>query len=104
QFVFKAFRKGECSDPLDIPEEGLTSSFEAFTTELRRLRSENQRLESEYRRLDTYIAKLQPEFEEKARWANSLNQELGRLRAQYRHDTEMLSAMWRKATRGKRIL
>ena len=86
QFVFKAFRRGECSDPLEVPANELTSSFEAFTAELRRLRA--------------YLAKLQPEFEAKARWADSLNQEAARLRREF----EVVLAMWRKATRWRRML
>jgi GT2 family glycosyltransferase/glycosyltransferase involved in cell wall biosynthesis len=68
---------------------------------------------------ETYLAWLQPEFEEKATWANKLNAELAELQFQYAelqfqyarlqaentvHARELreLGALWTKATRGKR--
>lgn len=84
---------------------------------------------------DAYLSRLQPEFDEKARWANDLNSELSRaqqdcgrlevgkkelelenerlkteqasLRATNQRlslEIEMLAALWRKATRWKRML
>jgi len=100
QFVFKAFRTDECREPLQLEEVGLKSSFEAFTTEVRRLRAENSRL-------DGYLARLQPEFEEKAAWANQLNAELSQAQSQVQDlqsKIEQLSALWSKATRWKRVL
>jgi GT2 family glycosyltransferase/glycosyltransferase involved in cell wall biosynthesis/SAM-dependent methyltransferase len=107
QFVFKAFRADECREPLQLEEVGLKGSFEAFTTEVRRLRAENSRL-------DAYLARLQPEFEEKAAWANELNAELSQAQSTIRETEfkvrnlqskiEEWSALWSKATRWKRAL
>ena len=84
QFVFKAFRAGECGEPLQMENVGLTNSFEAFSTEVRRLRN--------------YLSRLQPEFDEKAAWADTLNAEL----SQRVQEIQELRALWAKATRWKR--
>jgi GT2 family glycosyltransferase/glycosyltransferase involved in cell wall biosynthesis/SAM-dependent methyltransferase len=118
QFVFKAFRAGECPAPMQLQAQELKGSFEAFTAELRRLRSENSRL-------DEYLKRLQSEFEEKAAWANQLNADLARGQSDYaRLETEAaaraqqlqsqaqewqaraeeLGLLWSKATRWKRAL
>lgn len=77
---------------------------------------------------NAYLARLQPEFEEKARWANNLNAEVSRLQSLYAAavadcgaavadkatfqaenrrlsaEVEILGALWRKATRWKRMV
>jgi GT2 family glycosyltransferase/glycosyltransferase involved in cell wall biosynthesis/SAM-dependent methyltransferase len=84
QFVFRAFRAHECREPLQLENVGLKNSFEAFTTEVRRLRK--------------YLARLQPEFDEKAAWADKLNAEL----TERVQEVQELRALWAKATRWKR--
>lgn len=71
-------------------------------------------LSTELAERNTYLSRLQPEFEEKARWADSLNVEVSRLQgenrrleAENRHlntEVQILTALWRKATRWKRML
>jgi GT2 family glycosyltransferase/glycosyltransferase involved in cell wall biosynthesis/2-polyprenyl-3-methyl-5-hydroxy-6-metoxy-1,4-benzoquinol methylase len=100
QFVFKAFRAEECIEPLQLEDAGLKGAFEAFTTEVRRLRAENSRL-------DTYLAHLQPEFDEKAAWANKLNAELAEAQARaqcLQSKVDELGILWSRATRWKRAL
>ena len=100
QFVFKAFRAEECPDPLELQEESLGKSFDAFITELRRLRAENSRL-------DAYLARLQTEFDQKAAWADRLNMDNARLsveNATLSNENASLRLLWAKATRWKRVL
>ena len=61
---------------------------------------------------ETYLARLQPEFEEKAAWANQLNADLAKAQSKTQElqsnvqdlqvKNEQLSALWSKATRWKR--
>jgi len=63
---------------------------------------------------EAYLARLQPEFEEKAAWANQLNAELAQAQSNaqdlqsqvqdLQSKVEQLSALWSKATRWKRVL